>query len=240
MLTLLGRLILVAAVFRAMPRRSEGGAPPERLVWLTLAGQYTLIAVTTLTVEAFWLVKSIEPESPLVPVGRAVYSPTYLFNATISALVPFLVTAWLAPAAVGRRLAQVGAFGVVVVAMMALITGAALDWAVLMSWTQVLAFIEIGCYLALGSLILLGHVRRVNPYLMGLLAASGLFAMLIPIQAEFFELVGRGNVRQIWHINQALQLVKVAVELSIVLAYINSTAPKKGASLVVQEIGLGR
>jgi len=239
MLTLVARLLLVAAVSRAIPRRSEGGAAPERLVWVTLAGQYTLLAFTTLVVEAFWLVKSIKPASPLVPIGQAVYSPIYLFNATISALVPFLLTAWLIPVALGRRLANVGISGVVVVALVALVTGAAQDWTALMSWTQLLAFIDIGGYLILGGLVFLGHVRRLNPYIMGLLATAGVFAVLIPIQAEFFELVGRSNVRRIWHINQALQLMEVAVELLIVLAYINSTVPKKSRSPVAQELGLG-
>jgi len=239
-LTLVARLFLVAAVYRVVRHRSDGSAVPERLVWIAVAGQYTLLAITTVMVEALWLLRAIWPASPLFATAKALYNPAYLFNATINALVPFLVTAWLTPVALGRRLAQIGACGVVAIAFAALVVGAARDWTTLMSWTQVLAFIEVGCYLVMWGLILLGHVSRVSPYLMGLLAAAGLFAVLMPIQAEFFELVGRNNARQIWHLNQALQFVEVAVELSIVLAYMNSTAPRKSASLVAQELGLGR
>lgn len=235
-LTLVARALLVAAVYRAVFRRSERGAVPERLVWLGLAGQYTILAITTVMVEAIWLVKKILPAVRL----SAIYNPSYLFNATTSALVPFLVTAWLTPVALSRRVAQVVAGGVVAIAVLALVTGAGQDWAALMSWTQLLAFIEIGGYLTLWGLMLLGHVRPVNPYVMGLLATAGLFAVLIPIQAEFFELVGKRNAVQIWHLNQVLQLLKVSVELLIVLAYTNSTAPGTSKSPMAQHMGLRR
>ncbi len=48
-----------------------------------------------------------------------------------------------------------------------------------------------------------------------------MFAILLPVQAEFFELVGRANAGQIWHLNEFLQLAVMSAELAIVLAYIN-------------------
>lgn len=233
-LTLGARLLLVAAAWRAIAHVRERAAGPERLVWITLAGQYAVLAMTTAAVEVDWLLHN------LLPAARraAIYNPTYLLNATVTAATPWLVAAWLASLAIARRLAQVMVGGIVAMAVLALVTGAGQDWATLMAWTQVLSFVEIGGYLTFGGLILLGHAGRVNPYVMGLLAAAGLFAVVVPIQAEFFELVGQDHAGKIWHLNQALQLLKVSVELLIVLAYMNSMVPRQRASHEPQRIGL--
>lgn len=101
-----------------------------------------------------------------------------------------------------------------------------------MAWTQGFAFLEIAGYLILGGLMVLGYLRRMDPYLLGILVITALYTVLLPIQAEFFKLVGRRASNAIWHLNQFLQLVVVVTALVAVLAYIARLRNRRPTDLV--------
>lgn len=208
-----GTCYVVVAHGRQLPAPAHGA-------WTAVAVRHGAVALTTVLVEAAAVAKMIRPESWAAAAGKALYNPAYLLNATASAMIPFVVLALLGRGRSLRYGSVVAATGIGVIAVLAVGAGAATTWGVLMSWTQALSFLEIVGYLTLWALMLLGHARPVDPYLVGILVITGLYTLLLPIQVEFFEVVGRDDSDRIWHLNQFLQLVVVATSLAAVLAHV--------------------
>lgn len=220
-LTLTGLIALAAGLIYIVRVHGSGLLTPGNGAWFIMAARHVVLALTASMVEAVWVVVAIAPNSTLAIAGKAAYNPAYLLNAAISAMAPYLILALLAERAVARRFYLAAVAAIIVVSTVAITAGAARDWSVLMSWTQVLSFVEIAGYLTTFGLVLLGRLRRVDSYFLGLLVILGLYTILLPVQAEFFELVGRSEAVEIWHLNQFLQLIAVGTEIAVVLACIN-------------------
>jgi hypothetical protein len=231
-LTLTGWIALAIGTLYIVVVYGRRLSPAHRGAWWTVAVRHCVVALTTVFVEATSVARAVQPASSLALAGKALYNPAYLLNATVSAMLPFVLIALLAYRELGRRAGGLTAAGVALFAICAVAAGAPWDWSVLMAWTQGFAFLEIAGYLILGGLMVLGYLRRMDPYLLGILVITALYTVLLPIQAEFFKLVGRRASNAIWHLNQFLQLVVVVTALVAVLAYIARLRNRRPTDLV--------
>jgi len=219
-LTLTGWLVLAVGSLYIVLAQGTLLPQPVRNTWLIVAVRHSVVATTTLVVEAVAFLSVYGPGPQAAALGMLIYNPAYLLNAVVSAVVPFIAVRFLTRPRTFRRTGLAGSIGAVAIALLAVRAGAASDWTVLMSWTQALSFLEIAGYLLLWALVLLGHLKRIDPYLLGIFAITALYTLLLPVQAEFFEVVGRIDSTRIWHLNQFLQLVVVVTSLLAVLARI--------------------
>ncbi len=219
-LTLAGRCATVAAILYIVLARGLERMSPERSGWAIVGGRYATVLATTVLIELVWLIKAVAPDSTLYELGRRIYNPAYLLNATVDAVMPFSLVALFAVPRAIRRISAAAVGAVLVFAVIAAMAGALREWTDLMTWTQVIGFVGISGYLIYFALLLLGYLKRVSPHLTGVVLVAGGFAILMPVQAEFFEMVGPAGAWNIWHLNQFLQLVKVVVELAIAWAYL--------------------
>lgn len=219
-LTLAGRIGLVGALLYVAAGPFKHVHRTVRGSWGVVAGQHVILALTTALIEVVWVVWAVAPRSPFVSFALPLYNSLYHFNATVTAVVPYLIVALLAGTAAQRRSAALAAVVVGGLGVVTEISGATRDWGVLMSWSQVFAFVQVGGYLVFWGCVILGRVRRPDAYLLGFLAVEALYAILLPIQAEFFEFVGRARVAEIWHVHAFLQLALVAIQLTIAVACI--------------------
>ncbi|HEX6938966.1 MAG TPA: hypothetical protein VF158_06100 [Longimicrobiales bacterium] len=231
-LTLVGWLALAGCSTYVVKGPGRALSAPVRWVWTVLAVRQAVIALTTVMVESTWVLSVVAPDSWLVALGKGVYDPAYLANAALDAVTPFLIVSFLACDSLIRRSGAVAVATAAGLFTIAILTGATGEWAVLMSWAQVYGFMSIVGYLTFWGLTFLGNLMHPGPYLLGLLATSALFAILLPVQSAFFTLVGREDVAQIWHLHEFLQLVLVSAKLSIVVAFIQSRGSEERMKVV--------
>lgn len=224
LLTLIGWWILVVSMIRVVVAHGAGMSRGGRSAWLMLICMHAVIALNSAAIEFAWVLWTVRPESPLIAVAQDIYNSLYLINGAVAAGVPFLILASLLTVPRARGLSILGAGGVAVFTLVVEISEQVDDWSTLMQVSQTLSFVTIGGLLLFWVGVLLGRIPRTDVHLLGVIAVITVFQLLLPIQAEFFNLVGHGELPAIWNVHQWLQFAHVVAEIVIVAAFLRQRA----------------